>query len=211
MVSNEIESYIGLNSSDEDPVLAALNRETHIKVLNPRMLSGHLQGKFLEIISKLVSPEYILEIGTFTGYSAICLAKGLRENGRLLTIDCNDELVSIQKKYIKQAGLENKIELFAGNAFDIVPTLNYQFDLVFIDADKQSYTAFYNLIIEKVKPGGIILADNVLWNSKVVDEHSATDRDTLAIKEFNNTVRNDNRVEVVIIPLRDGISLIRKL
>jgi caffeoyl-CoA O-methyltransferase len=211
MITKELENYIELNSSNEDPVLAELNRETHVKILNPRMLSGHVQGKFLEIISKMISPKYILEIGTYTAYSAICLAKGLQADGKLITIDYNDELVSIQKKYIQKAGLEHKIELLSGDALKIIPNLNLEFDLVFIDADKQSYSDFYKLIIKKTRSGGIILADNVLWDKKVIDSKSENDPDTIAIKEFNRMIKADSRVELVILPLRDGISLIRKL
>jgi predicted O-methyltransferase YrrM len=189
----------------------ALNRETHLKVLNPRMLSGHIQGKFLELISKITSPQYILEIGTYTGYSAICLAKGLKNGGKLFTIDYNDELKPIQRKYIKKAGFENKIELLTGNALEIIPTLNYEFDMVFIDADKQLYSDFYKLIFEKTRQGGIILADNVLWDKKVIDPLSENDPDTKAIKQFNTIIKNDPRVESLIIPIRDGVSLIRKL
>jgi caffeoyl-CoA O-methyltransferase len=210
MISKALESYIELNSSSEDSILQELNRETHLKVLNSRMLSGHIQGRFLEIISKIVAPKNILEIGTYTGYSAICLANGLQSNGKLVTIDCNDELVSIQNKYFQKAGLEDKIEILTGDALEIIPTLNLEFDLVFIDADKQQYADYYNLVIDKVKPGGVILVDNVLWDKKVIDPNSENDRDTKAIKNFNQMIKNDSRVETVILPLRDGISLIRK-
>ena len=210
MIEKKLEEYIAANITDEDPVLAELSRETYLKVLNPRMLSGHIQGKFLEIISKMVSPQNILEIGTFTGYSSICLAKGLKENGKLYTIDHNDELLSIQKKYITKAGLDEKIELISGDAIEIVKKLDIVFDLVFIDADKTSYSEYYKLILNKTKPGGVILADNVLWNKKVIDPKS-NDGDTRAIKEFNELVKNDPATEVLILPLRDGISVIRKL
>lgn len=211
MILKELEKYIEQNSGSEDQILSELNRETHLKVLNPRMLSGHLQGKFLEIISKIIFPEYILEIGTYTGYSAICLAKGLKENGKLITIDYNDELLTIQKKFIQKSALENKIDLLTGDALEIIPKLTIKFDLVFIDADKQLYIEFYKLIIDKVKPGGVILVDNVLWDKKVIDPKSENDLDTKAIKQFNQFIKNDSRVECIILPLRDGISLIRKL
>lgn len=211
MILKALESYIEAHTSSEDPILMELNRETHLKVLNPRMLSGHIQGKFLELLSKIISPQYILEIGTYTGYSAICLAKGLKNDGKLFTIDYNDELSPIQRKYIKKAGLENKIELLTGNALEVIPTLNYEFDLVFIDADKQLYSDFYRLIFQKTRQGGIILADNVLWDKKVIDPLSENDPDTKAIKQFNTIIKNDPRVESLIIPIRDGVSLIRKL
>lgn len=208
---NEIDKYILESSTDEDPVLTELNRETYLKSINARMISGHPQGKLLEIISKLVQPESILEIGTFTGYSAICLAKGLKENGILYTIDINDELEPFHQKYFKKSGYLDKIKTLTGDALKIIPEMEPDFDLVFIDADKQKYSEFYNLVIDKVRPGGIILADNVLWNGKVIDQNESDDPETRAIIEFNKIIKSDPKVEVIIIPLRDGISLIRKI
>jgi len=208
--SKAIDQYIHEYSATEDEVLAELNRETHLKVLNPRMLSGPLQGKLLELISRMISPEAILEIGTYTGYSAICLAKGLSGKGTLHTIEINDELLPIQKKYFKKSGLEKKIIVHHGDALELIPTMNILFDLVFIDADKKKYCDFYELVINKTKSGGILIADNVLWDGKVVNK-SDNDEDTTSIREFNKLVKEDNRVENIILPIRDGISLIRKL
>lgn len=207
---NDIEKYIVKLSSEEDELLKELDRETHLKAVYARMISGHPQGKLLEMISKLVNPEQILEIGTFTGYSALCLARGLKPNGFLHTIDINDELQSISNRFIQKAGLENQIKIYSGDALEIIPTMDFTFDLVFIDADKNHYTDFYNLVIDKVRPGGVILADNVLWNGKVVDENAQNDPETKAIIHFNESVKKDSRVEVIILPLRDGISFIRK-
>jgi caffeoyl-CoA O-methyltransferase len=203
--------YITNHSSPEDKILADLNRETHLKILNPRMLSGHLQGKLLEIISRMITPDAILEIGTYTGYSAICLAKGLADGGKLLTIERNDEIITFAKKHIEKAGLTDKIEIIKGNALDILPRLNSIFDLVFIDADKKDYISYYDLIFGKVKKGGFIIADNVLWDGKVVKESQPNDRETISIKAFNQKIINDPRVEVLILPIRDGLSLIRKV
>lgn len=210
IVNKDIENYIDQHSTIEDPVLSELNRETHLKVINPRMLSGHPQGKILELISKMIRPETILEIGTFTGYSAICLARGLKPGGKLHTIERNDELVSLQDKYFNKAGLSDSIVRHVGNALDIIPNLNNSYDLVFIDADKKNYTEYLNLVIDKVNSGGIILADNVLWDGKVVEKPNTDDIDTISIQTFNKTVANDPRMETTILPVRDGISIIRK-
>jgi predicted O-methyltransferase YrrM len=204
-----INVYIENLSSKEDEVLARLTRETHLKVQMPQMLSGNIQGKFLEMISRMVQPEKILEIGTFTGYSAICLAKGLSNNGLLHTIDINEELQPIIEKHISMAGLQNKIVLHTGDATQIIPTLNETFDLVFIDADKQNYSAYFDLVITKVRTGGFIIADNVLWSGKVAEEKH--DKDTAALHAYNQKVLADNRVENFILPLRDGLNIARKL
>ena len=174
----------------------------------PRMLSGHVQGKFLEFISSMIKPAHILEIGTFTGYSAICLAKGLRENGQLITIDINEELTPMVKKYVAAEKMEDKIDIRIGNAMTIIPTLTQQFDLVFIDADKINYANYFDLIIDKVAPGGWILADNVLWSGHVIDDKH--DKDTAAIHAFNEKIHLDPRVEQVIVAIRDGITIARK-
>jgi len=205
-----IEEYILNHSDEEDPVLTELNRETNLKILRPRMLSGHLQGKVLEMISKMIHPEKILEIGTYTGYSAICLAKGLKQNGILHSIEINDELEDFILKYIKKAELEDKIKLHFGDARDIIPQINEQFDLVFIDADKREYIEYYNIVFDFVKHGGFILADNVLWSGKVINMKTPDDEYTKGIFEFNEFIKNDNRIEKVILPLRDGLTLIRK-
>jgi caffeoyl-CoA O-methyltransferase len=203
--------YIISHSSDEDTLLAELNRETYLKVLNPRMLSGHLQGKLLEFFSWMIKPDFVLEIGTYTGYSAICLAKGLSENGKLITIEKNDEIISYPRHFIEKAGLQDKIEIITGDAVMVLPKLNYNFDLVFIDADKKDYIVYFDLIIDKVKKGGFIIVDNVLWSGKVLGEIQTADKDTLGIQAFNNQMTSDPRVEVIILPIRDGLSLIRKL
>jgi predicted O-methyltransferase YrrM len=201
--------YAEKHSSPESAVLHDLNRETYAKVLMPRMLSGHLQGRLLSMISYMISPKSILEIGTYTGYSAICLAEGLSENGQLHTIDINDELEPLVKSYIKKSGMENKITTHYGDAAVIIPELKGPFDLVFIDADKVNYLLYYELVFEKVKKGGFIIADNVLWDGKVVSLQNA-DKDTLAIHMFNEKIKNDVRVENVLITVRDGLMVVRK-
>ena len=203
--------YARQHSSAEDEVLAALNRETHLRTVYPNMLSGHLQGKFLEMISHLLAPRRILEIGTFTGYSAICMARGLAEGGLLHTIDINDETMVIAKKYIHLAALDDKIILHTGNAMDIIPELQEIFDLVFIDADKPRYVSYYNAVFDKLRVGGVILADNVFWGGKVLNENKYPDRETKGILDFNKFVSEDVRVEKVMIPLRDGLLMIRKV
>jgi len=205
-----IEDYILQHSDPEDEVLAALNRETNLKVLRPRMLSGHLQGKILEMLSKMIQPEKILEIGTYTGYSAICLAKGLKKGGKLHTIEINDELEDIVLKYITKAGLQEVIHNHFGNALEIIPGINEMFDLVFIDGDKREYLEYYHMVFDYVKQGGFILADNVLWSGKVIELDSPDDEYTKGIFDFNEYLKNDTRVEKVILPLRDGLTLIRK-
>lgn len=205
-----IEEYILNHSDEEDSVLSELNRETNLKILRPRMLSGHLQGKVLEMISKMINPEKILELGTYTGYSAICLAKGLKEQGILHSIEINDELEDFILKYIKKADLADKIKLHFGDARNIIPEINEQFDLVFIDADKREYIEYYNIVFDFVKPGGFILADNVLWSGKVINTETPDDEHTQGIVEFNELIKNDSRIEKVILPLRDGLTVIRK-
>lgn len=208
LINDALSAYIEKYTTAEDQLLAALNRETHVKAMMPRMLSGHVQGKFLEFIACMIKPQAILEIGTFTGYSAICLAKGLQANGKLITIDINDELTPMVKKYIAAENMQDKIDVITGNAITIIPTLTNTFDLVFIDADKSNYCNYFDLIIDKVKPGGWILADNVLWSGHVVDEKK--DKDTTAIHAFNEKVHTDTRVEQVIVSIRDGITIARK-
>ena len=209
IINKDLEQYSAQHSTDESELLKQINRDTHAKVLMPRMLSGHLQGRVLSMISHMMKPKRILEIGTYTGYSALCLAEGLQADGKLITIDINEELETRVRGYIDAADLTDKVEYFIGNAAVIIPTLTGEFDLVFIDADKEQYSEYYDLVIEKVKCGGIILADNVLWSGKVIDEKP--DKDTRAILAFNKKVQADNRVENVLLPLRDGIMLIRKL
>jgi caffeoyl-CoA O-methyltransferase len=211
ILSETLSQYAEAHSSPESDLLNELNRETNAKVLMPRMLSGHLQGQLLSMISHMIQPEQILEIGTYTGYSAICLAAGLKSNGCLHTIDINDELAPMVNHYIGKAGLSDKIKTYTGNALEIIPGLRETFDLVFIDADKINYSAYYDLVFSKVRKGGYILADNVLWNGKVLDEKSSMDNDTKAIVAFNEKVHNDSRIQHVLIPVRDGLMLMRKL
>lgn len=211
MYSEKIEKYILDHTKVEDSLLAELNRETNLKVIQPRMLSGHLQGKFLEMISCMINPKTILEIGTYTGYSAICLAKGLSVDGILHTIEVNPELKLFSERYFERSGLKYKIQQHTGNALDIIPQMDEVFDLVFIDADKENYLNYYKLVFDKVKNGGFILADNALWDGKVVDAHDSQDNETKGIVEFNNFVQQDRRVENMLLPLRDGIMIVRKL
>lgn len=209
-LDENIEKYALAHSQPESSVLMQLNRETHAKVMQPRMLSGHMQGNFLALISKMIQPDRILEIGTYTGYSAICLAQGLRSSGKLYTIDVNEELEGMVKKYIKEADLDQKIEVLIGDAMKIIPSLNDQFDIVFIDADKKNYANYYDLVFDKVRSGGYIIADNVLWSGKVLDLQKNKDSDTLLIDAFNKKVHGDERVEHMLLPLRDGLMIVRK-
>jgi caffeoyl-CoA O-methyltransferase len=206
----DLNEYVEAHTSDEPEVLKKLNRETNAKVSAPRMLSGHLQGRMLSMLSHMIKPRQILEIGTYTGYSAICFAEGLLEGGAIHTIDNNDELEEMVHSYFKLAGAENKIKLYIGDALKIIPSINETFDLVFIDADKINYSNYFDLVFDKVRPGGYILADNVLWSGKVLDDKYTMDDDTKAIVDFNKKVHNDSRVEHVLLPVRDGVMLIRK-
>ena len=210
IVNNKIEDYIRKNSSKEPKILKDLNKETYLKVLNPRMLSGHIQGRFLSIITKLIKPKKILEIGTYTGYSAICMAEGLIENGIIHTIDINEELVSIQNKYFAKSKCNNSIIQHVGDARNIIKGINEKFDLVFLDADKENYIEYYELVIEKVKKGGLIIADNVLWTGKVVEPEKDDDELTQYLIDFNKMINEDDRVENIILPLRDGLNIILK-
>jgi caffeoyl-CoA O-methyltransferase len=207
--SEILERYLESNSSPEDPILAALSRETFLKVQMPQMLSGHVQGIFLENISRMIAPRRILEIGTFTGYSTICLAKGLTKDGLLYTLDINEELEPIFSKYFTQSGLEKKIKFIAGDALKTIEGIKEEFDIVFIDADKMNYINYYELIIDKVRKGGYILSDNVLWSGKVMEEKK--DKETALIHRFNEMLAADARIQNTIIPIRDGINIGRKL
>jgi caffeoyl-CoA O-methyltransferase len=206
--SEEILGYAEAHTSPETPLLKKINRDTHANVLKPRMLSGHMQGRVLSMISKMIRPTTILEIGTYTGYSAICLCEGLQPGGKLITIERNEELEVKLNEYFKTAGLEDVVDLRIGDAKEVLQSLEGRFDLVFIDADKENYCNYYDLVIDKVPAGGYILADNVLWSGKVVEP--SPDKDTRAILSFNDQVHNDSRVENVLLPVRDGIMLIRK-
>lgn len=208
ILDESLQKYSEQHTAPESDVLQLINRDTYLNLLMPRMLSGHLQGRVLSMISHLLKPRIILEIGTFTAYSAICLAEGLAPGGKLITIEKNEELADRIKKNIGAAGMSDRIELVIGNAEEAILKLNYDFDLVFIDADKERYSKYFDLVIDKVRPGGLILADNVLWSGKVLD--SNPDKDTRAITEFNKKVHTDPRVENVLLPIRDGIMLMRK-
>jgi len=206
----ELEKYVLEHTEKEDEILKELNRQTHLNQLNSRMISGHLQGKLLEMFSKMIKPKRILEIGTFTAYSAICMAKALEKDGKLHTIEVNDELEDFIKTYIKKSNLEDKIILHIGDANKILPNLNEIFDLIFIDAEKTEYLNYYKLIFDKLRKGGFIIADNVLWNGKVINKINNKDKKTQAIAEFNNFVHNDKRVMNLILPFRDGLMILQK-
>ncbi|AFD08400.1 O-methyltransferase [Solitalea canadensis] len=208
IINKKIDAYIDAHTDIEPEVLKILNRETHLKVLLPRMLSGHFQGRVLSMISKMIKPHRILELGTYTGYSAICLSEGLAEEGKLTTIDINAELEPFVRSFFEKAKVDHKIEYIIGDGTQVVPELNELFDLVFIDADKKNNGTYYDLVFDKVKPGGFILIDNVLWSGKVIDENP--DKDTKVILAFNEKVQNDERVENVMLPIRDGVLLVRK-
>ena len=206
-----LDHYILNHISPEEDFLYELDRETHLKVLRSRMLSGHLQGQILSMISCMIQPKCILEIGTFTGYSALCLAKGLAEGGQLHTIEIDDELESIAQKYFVKSGLADRIFQHIGDAREIIPSISQKFDLVFIDADKREYSEYYNLVFDHVRVGGFILADNILWDGKVVDPDAACEEQTRGILEFNDLIQNDSRVRNVILPVRDGIMVAQKI
>lgn len=210
-LDKNLSDYAEMHTTAERDILKNLNRETWSKVMMPRMLSGHLQGRFLSFISHMLRPKCVLEIGTYTGYSAICLAEGLAENGVLHTIDVNEELEPMVKKYIKESGYESKIKTYFEPAVDVIPRLTESIDLVFIDADKENYALYFDLVIDKVRPGGIIAADNVLWSGKVLDEKELQkDKETMALDAYNKKVMQDSRVENILVPIRDGIMLARK-
>ncbi len=210
MINPEIEKYSEEHSSNHSDLLNELYRETHLKTMHPRMLSGSQQGRFLSMLSHMIQPQAILEIGTFTGYSAICLSEGLPKEGKIHTLELDLELKRIATKYFKKAGIENNVKQYFGNALDIIPSLDILFDLVFIDADKNNYSNYYRLIFDKVRSGGYILVDNVLWSGKVLEPIKKGDKDTPGIIEFNTLIQQDERVENVLLPLRDGLMLVRK-
>ena len=205
----KIDEYVVNNSQKEPQILQELTKETWQRVLNPRMLSGAFQGRILSMISKIINPKFILEIGTYTGYSAICIAEGISNEATIDTIDKNEELEDIQNRYFKKSGFRDQIKQHIGNALEIIPTLNKKFDLVFIDADKSNYCNYFNLVIGKMKKGGIILSDNVLWSGKVVEKLDKKDIDTKALLEYNSLLNSDPRVETVLLPIRDGLSVSR--
>ena len=206
----EINDYCTLYTQKEDDVLYRLHRETHQKILRPRMLSGHLQGQLLTFFSKMIQPEYILEIGTYTGYSAICLARGLKKGGKLYTIDVNEELEDFALSFIEKAGLKECVEMHVGDATKVVSSLKRKWDLVFIDADKENYINYYNLVFDSVKKGGFLIFDNVLWSGKVTQKVDLKDRETVTLVDLAKLLQEDERVENVLLPVRDGLFMVRK-
>lgn len=208
-ISEELEDYAALHSENEPELLAALNKETHQKILQPRMLSGHFQGRVLSMISKLVNPRHILEIGTYTGYATLCLAEGLSKEGTLDTLDNNEELYDFQRKYFDASPWKDQITQHLGDALDIIPSLNKKFDLVFIDADKENYINYFEMIVPLMNKGGIILSDNVLWSGKVLETVKANDKSTKILLEYNKLLKEDKRVETVLLPIRDGLTVSR--
>lgn len=210
-LNRDLDDYVVAHSENEPELLYELNRQTHIKILQPRMLSGHFQGRVLSMLAHMIKPKNILEIGTYTGYSALCFAEGLQDGGKITTIDINYELEDMVREYIAKAGLENTIDFKVGNAMEIIPTVYEEFDLVFIDADKGNYVNYYNLVFDKVRKGGYIIADNVLWSGKVLEDYEILDVDTRVLMDYNDMVKKDDRVQNVLFPVRDGLNIARKL
>ncbi|MFT3793404.1 O-methyltransferase [Flavobacterium sp.] len=208
-ISEQLENYVANHSENEPELLAKLNRETHQKILQPRMLSGHFQGRVLSMLSKIIHPKNILEIGTYTGYATLCMAEGLAKDGTIDTLDNNEELYDFQRKYFDLSPWKNQIHQHLGNALEIIPTLGKKFDLVFIDADKENYIHYFHAIIPMMNPGGIILSDNVLWSGKILGEVKANDKSTKVLLEYNELLKNDPRVETVLLPIRDGLTMSR--
>lgn len=206
-----LENYIADHSESEPLVLQELTRETHLKVIQPRMITGHFQGRVLSMLSKIIAPKNILEIGTYTGYSALCLAEGMQKDGKLHTIDVNEELAGIQRKYFDKSGFGSQIVQHVGDAVDVIPTLDVVFDLVFIDAGKTSYDAYFESALSKTRPGSIILSDNVLWSGKVIEPLQPNDKATKVLLDYNKKLKEDPRVETVLLPIRDGLTLSRVL
>jgi len=204
-----IDQYVVNHSQKEPDLLQELSKETWQKILNPRMLSGAFQGRVLSMIAKLIQPKNVLEIGTYTGYSALCIAEGLAEKGTIDTIDKNEELEDLQSKYFQKSGFRNQIKQHVGNALEIIPTIDKKFDLVFIDADKSNYSNYFHLIIDKMNTGGIILSDNVLWSGKIVEKLDPKDKDTKALLAYNTLLNSDKRIETVLLPIRDGLTISR--
>ncbi len=209
-ISQELDDYVCAHTEQEAELLYELNRRTHLEVLQPRMLSGQFQGRALSMISHMIQPKSILEIGTYTGYSALCMAEGLAEGGKIITLDKNEELEDLINEFVERAGLSETIDFRIGNAMEIIPTLDEQFDLVFIDADKRNYGNYYDLVIDKVPSGGYILLDNVLWSGKVLEEAEPNDIDTKELISLNKRLQDDDRVQNLLLPIRDGLTILRK-
>lgn len=210
-LSSEIENYSLSHTSEENDLLKDLNRQTHVQVLQPRMLSGHLQGRILSMFSCMIRPSRVLEIGTYTGYSSLCIAEGISENGKIITIDSNKELEPFTRTYFSKSKFNDQIEFIVGNALSVIPQLEEIWDLVFIDADKENYLNYYESVLKNVRKGGFIIADNVLWSGKVTQEILPNDNETSGIVEFNKKVNEDSRVENVLVPVRDGLMVLRKV
>ena len=210
-ISNALYDYVVAHSQEEPPLLADLTRQTHLKVLQPRMLSGPLQGRFLSVLTKLLQPKKILEVGTFTGYATLCLAEGLPKDGLINTLDKNEELVDFQRSFFDRSPWGKQIHQHCGDAIEIIPTLEGEYDFVFLDADKKNYLNYLELLFPKIKPGGLLLSDNVLWSGKVLEETKKNDRDTAVLKEFNQKLATHPNFETVLLPLRDGLTLSRKI
>ena len=208
-IDKKIMDYVINNSEDEPELLKELSKETYQKILQPRMLSGHPQGRLLSLLSKMIRPKRILEIGTYTGYGTICLAEGLADNGKIITIDINEELIDFQNKYFERSGYRDKIIQLNGEALDVIDGLNEKFDTVFLDADKENYIEYYKLISNKMVNGGILISDNVLWSGKVLESSKLDDIETNTLNQFNQLIKDDKRFETIIIPIRDGISISR--
>ena len=209
-ISQKIDDYVCAHTEDEPQLLYELNRETHINVLRPRMLSGHFQGRVLSLLSHMIKPKNVLEIGTYTGYSALCFAEGLAEGGKILTIDKKEELEDLVNEFIQKSEYKNAIECRIGDAMEIIPTLRDEYDLVFIDADKSNYINYYNMVFDKVSKGGYIIIDNVLWSGKVTEEVEKGDVDTQVLVDLNKLIHEDKRVQEVLFPIRDGLMIARK-
>lgn len=210
-ISNALYDYVVAHSQEEPQLLAELSRQTHLKVLQPRMLSGPLQGRFLSILSKLIQPKKILEVGTFTGYATLCLAEGLAKEGQIDTLDKNEELIDFQRSFFDRSPWGKQIHQHCGDALELIPTLEGDYDLVFLDADKKNYLNYLELLLPKIKPGGLLLSDNVLWSGKVVEETKKKDEDTKVLKTFNRQIAEHPELETVLLPLRDGLTVSRKI
>lgn len=210
-IDPQLDKYVCDHTENEPSVLKELNRKTHLSVLQPRMLSGHFQGRVLSMLSHMIKPMRVLEIGTYTGYSALCFAEGLQTDGKVITIDVNEELEDLVREYIDKAGMKDQVEYIIGDATQIIPSLNETFDIVFIDADKKNYCNYYDLVFDKVNSGGYIIADNVLWSGKVLEDYELLDKETKVIMDYNDKVHNDARVREVLLPIRDGLMIARKL
>lgn len=209
-IDAKLDDYVCAHTENEPAILADLNRRTHVSILQPRMLSGHYQGRLLSMLAHMIQPKRVLEIGTYTGYSALCFAEGLQEGGKVTTVDVNEELEEFVQSYIEKANCSDKVEYIVGDAMEVVAKMDEQFDLVFIDADKKNYCNYYHLVFDKVKSGGYIIADNVLWSGKVLEDYESLDRETKILMDYNKMVHDDERVQEILLPIRDGLMIARK-